>query len=185
MQLKLILPAMAIVVALCVSISAMPEDSTIQGEEIRDFSYFPMPTLPSANIVDNIVSAASIQNSGYPTELEHGYSLIAVKQDLFYGETALFYATPQIQGIVTNDDSIQDLVKKGVIVFYYEQSPNLEARTSNYTPISVTNNSNSVYTNSGLHGEYLTIARPDENILLYVYGNDSIDLRELIKSLDL
>ena len=93
--------------------------------------------------------------------------------------------TPEIRRTITNDDSIQDLVGKGVIVFYYEQSTGLESRTSSHAPISMTSNSNPVYTNSGLHGEYLTIAHPDENILLYVYGNDSIDLRELIKPLDL
>ena len=209
MQLKLILPAMAIVVALGVSIGAMLGDSTIQSmseepdsgkgkaidamsgdgtiqrEEIKDFSYFSMPTLPSAKVVDSIVSAESVQNSEYATDLAHGYRLIAVKQDLFYGETSLFYATPEIRRTITNDDSIQDLVGKGVIVFYYEQSTGLESRTSSHAPISMTSNSNPVYTNSGLHGEYLTIAHPDENILLYVYGNDSIDLRELIKPLDL
>lgn len=119
MRLKLILPAMAMAVALGVSIGAMPGDSTIQGmgeepdpgkgkaigampgdgtiqrEEIKDFSYFSMPALPSARVVDNIVSAESVQNSEYATDLAHDYSLIAVKQDPFYGETSLFYATPE------------------------------------------------------------------------------------------
>ena len=185
MQLGLVLPAIAVVAALGILIGVMPEDSTIQREEIEDFSYFPMPTLPSAKVVDNIVFAGSMQDSEHATELPHGYGLIAVKQDLFYNETALFYATPEIQGTVSNDDSIQDLVKKGVIVFYYEQNAGLESRTSTYAPISVTNSSNPVYTNSGLHGEYLTIAYLDEDVLLYVYGNGSVDLRELIKSLDL
>lgn len=185
MRLKLILPAVAVVIALGVSIGAVSEDNTMQREEIKDFSYFPMSTLPSANVLDNTVSAGLIQDLEYVTALANGYSLISVKQDPFYGEVTLFYATPEIQKIITNNDSIQDLVKKGVIVFDYERSSNLEARTSNYFPIFMTNNSNPVYTDSGLNGEYLTVAYLDENIRLYVYGNDSVDLRELIKSLDL
>lgn len=144
-----------------------------------------MPTLPPANVLDNAVSAASMQNSEYATALSGGYSLMSVKQDPFYGETTLFYATPEIQKTVTNDDSATDLVKKGVIIFDYERIANLKSRTSNHTSIFMTNNSNPVYTDSGLNGEYLTIAYLDKNIRLSVYGNDSVDLRELIKSLDL
>ena len=195
MHLRLILPVIASVIVLGVSISAMPEDNAIQDaipaddaaqrEEIRDFSYFPTPTLPSANVLDNIVPADSIQNSEHAATLSNGYNLIAVDRDPFYDEITLFYATPEIQKTVANDDSVQDLVEKGVIVFDYEKIDNLEARTSNYELIFTTNNSNPVYTNSGLHGEYLTIAYLDENVLLHVYGNGSVDLRELVASMDL
>ena len=49
----------------------------------------------------------------------------------------------------------------------------------------MTRNSNPVYADSGLNGEYLTIAYFDEDIRLSVYGNDSIDLRASIRVLDL
>ena len=195
MQLRLILSVIAVVIALGVSINATYEDNTIQDaipeddaaqrEEIRDSSYSPAPTLPSANVLDNIVSTDSIQHSEYVATLSNGHNLVAIDQDPFYGETTLFYATPEVRETITNDDSVQDLVKKGVIVFDYEQIDNLEARTSNHAPIFMTRNSNPVYADSGLNGEYLTIAYFDENILLSVYGNDSVDLRELIASLDL
>lgn len=121
MQLKLVLPAIAAVVALGALVGTMPGENTIQREEITDFSYLPMPTLPSAKVLDSVVSAGSIQNSEYATELTGGHSLISVKRDVFYGETTLFYATPEVRETITNDDSIQDLVKKGVIVFDYEK----------------------------------------------------------------
>lgn len=185
MQLKLILSAIAIVIALGVLIHATLDDQTVQREEITDFSYFSMPTLPSAKVLDSTVSAASIQNFGYATELANGYSLMSLKQDPFYGEVTLFYATPKIQQTITNDDSIPSLVEKGVIVFDYEKIDNLESRTLNDTPIFMTANSNPVYSDSGLNGEYLTIPYPDKNIRLSVYGDGSIDLRALIQSLDL
>lgn len=185
MQLKLVLPAIAAVVALGALVGTMPGENTIQREEITDFSYLPMPTLPSAKVLDSVVSAGSIQNSEYATELAGGHRLISVKRDVFYGETTLFYATPEVRETITNDDSIQDLVKKGVIVFDYEKIDNLEARISDSASIFMTRNSNPVYADSGLNGEYLTIAYFDENIRLSVYGNGSVDLRALIKSLDL
>jgi len=185
MRLRLALPAIAVVVALGVLVSTTPGENTIQREEITDFSHFPMPPLPSAKVMDGVVSAGSIQSSEYATELASGHSLISAKRDAFYGETTLFYATPEVQETITNDDSIQDLVKKGVIVFDYEKIDNLEARTSDSTPVFMTRNSNPVYTDSGLNGEYLTISYPDENTRLSVYGNGSIDLRALVKSLDL
>ena len=185
MHLKLILAAIVVVIALGVSISTISNEKVIQKEEIKDFSYFPMPTLPSAKVLDSTVSIQSMQNSIYATKLINDYDLISVKQDPFYDEVTLFYATPKIQQTIDNDDSIQNLVKKGVIVFDYERIDNLEARTSNDKSIFMTKNSNPVYIDSGLNGEYLVVSYPDDNLRLSVYGNDSIDLRELIKSLDL
>ena len=187
MRLRLALFAMTIVVVVTLSaiVSATPSETVIQREEITDFSYFPTPTLPSAKVVDGVVSADSIQSSGRATEIPSGHSLISVKRDAFYGEITLFYATPEVQKTITNDDSIQDLVKKGVIVFDYEKIDNLKARTLDSTPVFMTRNSNPVYADSGLNGEYLTISYLDENTRLSVYGNNSIDLRTLVKSLDL
>ncbi len=185
MQQRLVLPAIAMVVALGALIGTMYEVNVMQSEEITGFSYFPMPTLPSAKVVNGIVSGTSMQNSEYVMELAGGHDLISVKQDSFYGETTLFYATPKVQKTISYNDSIQNLVKKGVIVFDYEKIDNLKDRTLKNTPIFMTKNSNPVYTDSGLNGEYLTIAYIDENIRLSVYGNSSIDLRALVKSLDL
>ncbi len=182
MRLRLALLAVA---ALGVLVGTMLGENAMQREEIPNFSYLPVPTLPSANVLDGAVFAGSAQNSGYATELAGGHSLISVKWDVFYGETTLFYAIPGVRETITNDDSVQDLVRKGVIVFDYEKIDNLEARTLDNTPIFMTRNSNPVYADSGLNGEYLTIAYLDEGVRLSVYGNDSTDLRTLIKSLDL
>ena len=182
MQLKLILIAIVIAVVIGVSISTISSEKVIQNEGINDYS---MPTLPSAKVLDSTVSIQSMQNSMYATKLTNDYTLISVKQDPFYGEVTLFYATPEIQQTVTNNDSIPALVKKGVIVFDYEKIDNLKARTLNDKPIFLTGNSNPVYVDSGLNGKYLVVSYPDEDLLLSVYGNASIDLEELIKSLDL
>ncbi|MCY4490746.1 MAG: hypothetical protein OXC46_04690 [Thaumarchaeota archaeon] len=185
MQVKMILSVIVVTVVLGVLVSTISGENVIQREKITDFSHFPIPALPSAKVMDNIISAKSIQNSEYPTELASGHSLISVKEDIFYGETTLFYAIPEVREIITNDDTIQELVKKGVIVFDYEKIDNLKNRNLNNTPIFMTKNSNPVYTDSGMNGEYLTIFYLDENIRLSIYGNGSVDLGVLVKSLDL
>lgn len=186
MRVRLVLPvAVAAVVVLGALAGTMPGENAIQREEITDFSYLSLPTLPGAKVLDGAVFTGSAQDSGYATEIAGGHNLISIKRDIFYGETTLFYATPRVQETITNDDTIQDLVRKGVIVFDYEKIDNLEVRASNDTPIFMTRNSNPVYADSGMNGEYLTIAYFDENVRLSVYGNSSIDLRALIKPLDL
>lgn len=198
MQLKLILSAIAVVIVLGVSISAIPEDntipennaihedSTIQREKIRDFSYFPMPTLPSAKILDNTILVGAAQDSEYATSLGNGHNLIAIKQDPFYDEITLFYATTKIQKNITNNDSIQDLVRKGVIVFDYEKIDNLvNNRIFDNKPIFMTRNSNPVYTDFGLKGKYFTIPYFDKDIRLSVYSNNATELGKMIQFLDL
>ena len=109
-----------------------------------------------------------------------------MKQNPFYdGEVTLFYTNSTSEETIANNDSMIVLVKKGLIVFDYEKIDNLEERFFDKKSIFMTNSTNPVYLDSGLNGEYFTIPYIDKNIQLYVYGNDSIDLRELIQSLDL
>ena len=215
MQLELVIPAMAVVAALGASATVQPPmefgdmpdqllsdvgtgverlralvgttpggDAT-RGEEIAGLSHPPMPEPPGAKAVDGAALAGSMQDSEHATELASGHVLASVKRDAFYGETTLFYATPEVQKTITDGDSVQDLVKKGVIVFGYEKVDNLEARPSDGAPVFMTRNSNPVYAYSGPDGEYLAIAYPDEGIRLSVYGNGATDLRALIEPLDL
>ena len=86
MQLKLILPTIAvIVVALGVTFNAVPEQNTIETESIirretiTDFSHFPMSTLPSEKILEKTISdqslrgASGVQNTEFIQNLGNGY----------------------------------------------------------------------------------------------------------------
>lgn len=144
-----------------------------------------MPTLPSAKVLDNMVPVGSWQSSKYETTLVGGHNLIAVKHDPFYGEVTLFYATPSVQQMITNGDSIQEVVSKGAIVLDYEKAHNLQSRYADKKPLFATNNFNPVYSGIGLNGRYFVIPYYDEDTLLYVYANTTVDLKALVKSMDI
>jgi len=196
MSLKLIIPAIAVVIALGVSLATVSSDApnqnsddvqleVIQREKINDFSHFPQPTLPSTQILEKTLSTSEIQTKDHIKNIGDGYELTHVIEDPYYGETTLFYSTPNISQIVTNEDNIQGLISKGMIVFDYERIDNLSERISGDEILFRTVNDNPVYADNGLNGEYLRIAYSDEGISLSIYGNGEINLRELIKSLDL
>ena len=213
MRLKIILSIVVVAVVLGVSLNGMYgvdlNQQEIQRETITDYSNFPKPTLPSAKVLEKSMPVELMQKTEYPKTINDNYELISVIQDPYYDEVTLFYAAPQVAKTITDTDNIQELVKKGVIVFDYEKIDNLGVKGANDMPIFLTTNGNSVYVDKGLNGEYLTIEYDcldfflhihvpqglngeyltieyvGESIRLSVYGNSSVDLRGLVKSLDL
>ena len=129
--------------------------------------------------------AELVRKTEYPKTINGNYELISVVRDPYDGEVTLFYAMPQVTETITDTDSAQELVKKGVIIFDYEKIDNLGTRDANDKAAFLTASGNPVYLDRGLNGEYLVIEYASENTRLSVYGNDSVDLRELVRSLDL
>lgn len=190
MHLKITLSVIVVAVVLGVSLTGMydqdfDQQEEIQRETITDFSHFPKPSIPSAKVLEKSMPAELMQKTEYPKTINDNYELISVIQNPYYDEVTLFYAMPQVTETITNVDNIQELVQKGVIVFDYERIDGLGMKRANDVPIFLTANGNPVYLDKGLGGQYLVIEYVDENIRLSVYSDASVDLRELVRSLDL